>query len=48
MDWEINRNVYLRIESSLFAAAEEVARVDEVKIRDEVVRETGDLFDDCC
>jgi len=33
------------------AAAEVVVRVDDVKVRDEVVRETGDedaLLDDCC
>jgi hypothetical protein len=32
-------------------ATEEVVRVDDVKVRDEVVRETGDedaLLDDCC
>lgn len=43
--------LYRRTESSLFAAAEEVERVDEVAVRDEAVRETGDaddLLDDCC
>jgi hypothetical protein len=40
---------YLRTESSLFWAAEEALRVDVVKVRDTVVRETGDadaLLDD--
>jgi len=35
----------------LLAATEEVLRVDDVTVRDEVVRETGDeddLPDDCC
>jgi hypothetical protein len=41
---------YLRIESSLLVATEEVLR-DDVTVRDEVVRETGDadaLLDGCC
>jgi hypothetical protein len=40
---------YLRTGSSLLVAAEEVLRVDDVKVRDEVVREPGDtdvLVDD--
>lgn len=43
--------LYRRLESSLFVATDEVLRVDEVTVRDEVVRGLGDdddLLEDCC
>ena len=43
--------LYRRLESSLLVATDEILRVDDVIVRDEVVRETGDaddLVEDCC
>ena len=45
---QLKSDVYFRVASSLFVAPEEVARADVVTVREETVRETGDLFDDCC